>query len=418
LWKKIKKVGIEDMAIVLPPFYLEAKDLAEARVKVNSTSTDTEELFEKYKKLKIEKISVLYKTSLIEIATKATWELIQRNNLRPDDVSLLLTATESALDQSKPLGTFVLGSLERDYNWRVNHIATCELKFTCAAGSYGLWLAYNSIISNPTTKVIVLCVDEAKYDLGSPSEPTQGAGAIAILISANPSLIALDFNNIGVFTMDTKDFYRPPGKETPITDGWYSIWCYLKCMREAFDHYCSIRVIEKQKYLEGLNYLVFHNPYGLMVRDFVSYLLIHTIRETEQWPEIVKEIGSEPVGSGVMAYEEENTRREHAQFREKFRELPVFKEFFKKKVLLSTIASQQVGNLYTASLPLQLISLYTFGNLKRFDRIGFWSFGSGAGALFFTGEVISSNKNFNLREKLENRTRLPIEEYERWRQQH
>lgn len=47
---------------------------------------------------------------------------------------------------------------------------------------------------NPNKKAIVVTTDIAKYDLNSTGEYTQGAGALAMLITSNPKIIAFDQN--------------------------------------------------------------------------------------------------------------------------------------------------------------------------------------------------------------------------------
>lgn len=406
------KVGIEDMVIYIPRYYVNAEELAVKRAEEKGVSP--EKLFKKLRNLRIEKFSVFYQTDLVKAGTEAIVELMQRNSLEPKDVSRIYTATESSIDQTKPLGTYLIGSLEKEYGYRLSHIETRESKFACLAGSYDLYDCCNYVTLHPERKAIVLCVDEAIYDRGSGAEPTQGAGAIAILISANPSLVTLDFSNVGVFTMDSMGYYRPPGKETPIVNAWVSIHDYLYCMREAWEDYK--RKTKKKNMLEELDWLIFHNPYGLMVEDFVSYLLIHEHRDTETWKDILKQIGmKEPVGSGVEAYRDKKTREKHREFREKFRKTKFFLRFFGKKVAPSVKASRGIGNLYTGSLFLQLASLNTYGKPKKGDLISFWAFGSGSSSLFYTG-TFNNKLDFDLKEKLKNRIKLIIEKYLSWRQ--
>jgi len=406
------KVGIEDMAIYIPPYYVTAEDLA--RKRAQEKEIPVEKLLNKFRNLKIEKLSAFYQTDVIKASTEALLELIRRNNLKAKEISRIYTATESSIDETKPLGTFLIGELER-HGYNLGHIETRESKFACLAGSYDLEDCCNYVALHPDRKAIVICVDEAKYDLRSAAECTQGAGSIAILVKANPSLVTLDFNNVGVFTKDVKDFYRPPGKETPIIDGWLSIYSYLKAMREAFDDFK--RKTGEEKILDKLAWLLFHNPYGLMVEDFLSYLLIHEHRDTEIWPEILKKINmEEPIKSGVEAYRDKTTRRQHSEFRKRFRETDLFQSFFKEKVEPSVLASRQTGNLYTASLFLQLASLTTYGKPKKGDAINFWGFGAGCGSLFYCG-TFQNPSEFNLEEKLRERNKLTIEEYEFWRNQ-
>ena len=50
--------------------------------------------------------------------------------------------------------------------------------------------------------------DLSKYELNSTGEYTQGAGAIALLISENPSILSID-NVWGVATKSENDFFKP-----------------------------------------------------------------------------------------------------------------------------------------------------------------------------------------------------------------
>ena len=55
---------------------------------------------------------------------------------------------------------------------------------------------------------IVVFADNAKYDLGSSGEYTQGAGGGAILIRHSPRLLAIP-DIWGVSTMPVHDFFKP-----------------------------------------------------------------------------------------------------------------------------------------------------------------------------------------------------------------
>ncbi|MCD6402265.1 hypothetical protein J7L36_00195 [bacterium] len=406
------KVGIEDMKVFVSPYYVDAKELAELRAKEVEVSAET--LIRKYKKLGIKSFSVFYDVDIIETASNLILELLERNNLSPKDISKMYTATESAIDNSKPLGTFILGELEKHGNFE--RWATRESKFACVAGSYDLWDAVNHVRLHPKEHVIVLCLDEALYEPGEPGEPTQGAGIIAMLVGSSNPAIELDFNNVGVCTRHTFDFYKPLNRKTPIVNGWESVYAYLYAMREAWDHFKARS--QRPNLIREVNYLLLHNPYGLMVKDFMTYLFIHEMRAHQFFKELCRKIGSsEPVGSGVKAYLTEETRRKHAEFRKKIRETEEFKRFYAKKVGASVKASELMGNLYTGSLFLQLASLETFGKPKPEpgDEIIFFGFGSGSGSLVYNGIYRGPLKGVkSLKEELRNRKKLKISEYERF----
>ena len=113
------------------------------------------------------------------------------------------------------------------------------------------------------SKAIVIATDNAKYDLNSTGEYTQGAGAIAMLITSNPKIIAFS-KEVGVSTEGVFDFFKPRRyftkeqitgsesnpdwlgvlenevaiyKEQPIFDGQYSNQCYINRISDAYFHY-------------------------------------------------------------------------------------------------------------------------------------------------------------------------------------
>ena len=83
----------------------------------------------------------------------------------------------------------------------------------------------------------------------------------------------------------------------------------------------------------------------------------------------------------------------------------------------STLYNRNVGNIYTGSLYLSLISLLEQGDqLKDGSRIGLYSYGSGAVGEFFTGILQPNYREYLQVEKHANlfaaRTEISIEEYE------
>ena len=65
---------------------------------------------------------------------------------------------------------------------------------------------------------MVVAADIAKYGLNSGGEPTQGAGAVAMLVASEPRILALKEDNV-MLTQDIYDFWRPTGHPYPMVDG-------------------------------------------------------------------------------------------------------------------------------------------------------------------------------------------------------
>ena len=83
----------------------------------------------------------------------------------------------------------------------------------------------------------------------------------------------------------------------------------------------------------------------------------------------------------------------------------------------STAYNRHVGNIYTGSLFLSFISLIeTSSVLVAGDRIGFFSYGSGAVGEFFVGELVEGfEKQLRVeahQQLLEARKQVTVEEYE------
>ena len=80
----------------------------------------------------------------------------------------------------------------------------------------------------------------------------------------------------------------------------------------------------------------------------------------------------------------------------------------------SQVYCRQVGNLYTGSLYLGLMSLLQNGQVKPGDRLGLFSYGSGAEGEFYSGIVqpaFAENLS-DVKEDLADRHRVSIDEYE------
>ena len=108
------------------------------------------------------------------------------------------------------------------------------------------------------------------------------------------------------------------------------------------------------------------------------------------------------------------------EFTKKFTKTEEFQETYDAKLSSSLIASQMIGNLYTASLYLGLRSSLEFefqkGTNLEGKRVGFGSYGSGSSAMVFSGVILPRYKeivkDMNLEAEIGNRVKLSLEEYE------
>ena len=398
------KIGIEDLVAKVPETYISTEDLAIKRKIDPSKFTEG---------LGIRNISVLNSESLIELASDALLEIISRNNLDPTDINRIYVATESSIDESRSLAEFIIELAEKDLGrCRFSHIEPpLECKQSCISSSVALndLCRYTKDTGNSS---ILICADEAKYDLYSSEEPTQGCGVIVALIKNDPSLIELDFNKIGCYNTPMRDFYRPFGKKIPIVDGKLSNFCYLYTMRQAYDNYVKMT----NKTIDDFDYFVFHTPYPKMSEYAAAALFIHQYRNTLKFKQLENMIGLEPRlidNKGSLESMENNGEyiKKYFVFNKKIRQTKMFKEFYDVRIKPSIRYVQNVGNIYTGSILLCLSSLIEDDRVKENSDIGFGAYGSGASALFYGGKL-KHKKNLGVNEQLVYRRKMSVEEYE------
>ncbi|NLA65659.1 MAG: hydroxymethylglutaryl-CoA synthase, partial [Leucobacter sp.] len=122
---------------------------------------------------------------IITMGAAAALPILERNGV--DGIRTLLFATESSVDQSKSAGVTAHRLLNLP-----NHIRVVEFKQACYAGTAALQAAIGIVSRNPGERVLVISSDVARYQLDSPGEPTQGAGAVAMLVTAQPALMTIE----------------------------------------------------------------------------------------------------------------------------------------------------------------------------------------------------------------------------------
>jgi hydroxymethylglutaryl-CoA synthase len=422
-------VGIDDLALYVPKLYLDYKDFAEAR------GIDPQKL--EYG-IGIKKMAIAdTNQDSACMAANACLKLMQRNHLHPEDIGRLYVATESSLDESKAMNSFVIGMLEQIYGESsFEHAGGIECKFACVSGSYALYDNANWIRAeeNNGKAAVVIVSDIAKYDIGSSGEYTQGAGAVAMLIKEQPRLMAFDPKVPSTTIKNEYDFYRPFGKETPLVNGSYSNLLYLISVRKAFDAYKEkaiktglIKLKDGESITDHIDLFAVHLPYRKMGEKALAYLLRHEWRHLPRWKHVIKEVGmQEPQpkdarGTIESILADTEFMKADEQFRRAFMQTSFYNEVFEKKMASSLEASAIIGNLYTASMYMGLRSLLEVEHRKGTDlegkRVGFGSYGSGSSAMVFSGVIQPQYKEIVSKMDLEAdigpRQRLSMEEYER-----
>ncbi len=349
------KIGIDVIKFYTARYYLEANDLAQSR------DVDSGKYF---KGLGIKKISVMPPDEdIITMAANAGKEVLRYVDI--NKVDMLLFATESGVDQSKSSGMWVHKLLNLPETCRV-----VELKQACYSATAAIRMAFAMVYQNPESKIMVIASDNARYELNSPGEPTQGCGAVAMIISTNPRVLSLQ-NKAGVYAKDAMDFWRPNYRTEPFVNGGYSIELYLKALSESWKQYSLISGNLFDQHYK----FCYHSPFPKMAEKAHAHLF------------------------------KENNNHE------------IDKSLLKTEISGSLKYGRIIGNTYTASLYICLISLLenTKENLAG-KIIGLYSYGSGCIGEFFSVVIEAGYKEVisaELHDKLLNtRQRVSISQYE------
>ncbi len=424
----MKRVGIDDIAIYVPPLYIDFKDFANAR------GIDPNKL--EYG-IGIKKMAIPDSDQDPAcMAANACLRLLRKNDLKPNDIGRLYVATESGLDESKAMNSYVIGMLEQIYGrGSFEHCGGIECKFACVSGSYAIYDNTNWIRCDEHNGKcsIVIVSDVAKYDIGSSGEYTQGAGAVAMLIKEDPRLLVFDPKVTSTVISNEHDFYRPFARETPIVNGQYSNLAYLIYVKKAMLMYKQraietglIKLNPDESIIDHIDLLALHLPYSKMGKNALAFLLRHEWRNLPKWKYIIAKIGMEepkpPEGMGTIEaiLSDREFMKKDEEFRKRFMEIEEYKQVFESKLASSLKASEIIGNLYTGSLYMGFRSELEFEYKKGRDlaglRVGFASYGSGCSAMAFSGLIHDGYKEvvsrFDLEREIGNRVKIDIEEYE------
>lgn len=348
------KIGIDKINFYTPHYYVDMNDLAHARGDEPEKYTIG---------LGQDEMAVSPITQdPVTLAANAADQLLTKADR--ESVDLVLFGTETGIDHSKAAAVYVHGLLGL-----ASEARAVELKQACYSGTAAIQLAKGHIALHPDKKVLILAADIARYGLATPGEVTQGAGAVSILLSADPKILALE-NTQATKTDDIMDFWRPNYSDTAFVDGKYSNEQYIAFFRDVWSEYKA----KTGHDLADFEALCFHLPYTKMGFKAMQ--------------------GVFPDGMG----EAEERLLENYQ--------------------TSTTYNRRIGNVYTASLYVSLLSLIELHtDLPEGARIGLYSYGSGAVGEFFTG-VLQPGYRSHLRVKehedlLASREKVSVETYER-----
>ena len=348
------KIGIDKIGFAMPKYFLDIADLAKAR-NINAN---------KYVKglLQLEMSIAQITKDIVPLGATAASEFLPDEDKR--NIDMIIIGTESGIDQSKSASIFIHSLLGLSPFTRA-----IEVKEACYGGTAAIAIAKNHVVSNPESSVLVITSDLAKYGIGATGESTQGAGSCAMLIKKDPSILILNDDNV-YQTRDIMDFWRPNYSDFPHVDGHFSTKQYLDCLETTWNEYSK----KFNKSLDDFEAICFHLPFP--------------------------KIGLKGLNTIVPKQENEN-----------------LKDKLNENFHTSIIYNQKVGNIYTGSLYLNLLSLLENSrSLSSGDNILMYSYGSGAVCEIFSVTLVDGFEKRLRSDRMADfdaRVKLSIEEYEK-----
>jgi len=321
------------------------------------------------------------------MAANAVLRLIRQYDIDPSRVRFLGLGTESSKDNSAG-AVIVRGMLDEvlpaQGRARLSrHCEVPEFKHACLGGMYAVKNALRFLATEPGDPLaIVVSADVAKYALGSSGEPTQGAGAVAMLLEKRPRLLEVDLAGCAsASAYRAIDFRKPmvdvPGsgvclRETPVFNGKYSTTCYLDQVLHAIRGMLARLGRGSRDYLRSVRVVFMHRPYERMPLNALGFSYLAGLageagEAGEARAELAAYCEAASLDPAQVLAEMQAEQDMLALVREgtpdsdpwplgmrllrEFRRLPAYQELVAAKLRLGARQMRELGNLYSASLP-------------------------------------------------------------------
>lgn len=284
-----------------------------------------------------------------------------------EDIELLVTCTESGVDYSKSLASYLHRQLGLS-----NRCRLLEVKQACYSATAALQLSVGHLAGRaaPGAKALVIATDVAVVGAeGEYAEPATGSGAVAMLVGEGGQVLSIDPGAYGLHSFDTFDSARPlPDRD--VVDVDQSMMSYLGCAKASVADYLDR--VAGADLGRTFDHLVMHTPFAGMVKAAHRALM-----------------------------------REH--------DLPDVAGDFERRVQPSLLYPGLIGNLFSGSVYAALASLIDTVQPDRDLRVGLYSYGSGCSSEFYSGLIGAESslalKRMGIEAQLAGRYQLDFAEY-------
>ena len=369
--------GLSGIALYLPPYRVDLKSWCEW------TGAD----WEKIRNVVGTGFRLLGpRQSVYTMAANAVLRLIQQYDVDPTRVRYLGLGTESSTDNSAG-AIIVKGMVDAALKGLglpplSRNCEVPEFKHACLGGVYGLKNALRFLGTDGADSVaIVVCADKALYARGSSGEPTQGAGATAMLLNTNPSIATIELRNSGTASdYRSVDFRKPlinrngtgaspEFVDIPVFNGKYSTSCYVDDMQQAIEDMCRKRGSSPIEHLRSIEAVFMHRPYQRMPETGLGMSFLFALAAGDDndrvqlaaicdaadipYEALRNEIESAPnfVSFAVRERISDEVFPLCLKALKAFRQMESFAQNVTAKITLGATKMLELGNLYTAALP-------------------------------------------------------------------
>ena len=323
------------------------------------------------------------------MAATAVHRLIQRYDIDPERIGFLGLGTESSTDNSAG-AIIVRGMLDEALRTQElpcisRNCQVPEYKHACLGGVYAMkdalrWLAVGD--EDDRQVAIVVASDIASYALGSTGEPTQGAGAVAMLLERKPKLLEVDIARAGSASAYRGIDFRKPHfrsklgssehtgyQDVPVFNGDYSVSCYLEQTLEALKDMMRRLKMTGVDYYNRVEAVFMHRPYQHMVikswaLNYLAGLATDGAAGRAELAEycraadldtqgVVDEIRNQPdlMSKTAMEILDKEPYPLSMQLLHNFRTHQAYQTEVQQKIRLGIELMREIGNTYAAALP-------------------------------------------------------------------
>ncbi|MBY8987409.1 MAG: hydroxymethylglutaryl-CoA synthase family protein [Candidatus Lokiarchaeota archaeon] len=401
-------VGIDSVGFYAPKYYIKLTDLALQR------NVDPG----KYNKgLMVHEMRVPeVNEDIISLGLKAGYQALMKGGISPKSIDALFVGTETITYAVKSVSNIFAELLEISPN-----ALTMDSYNACAGGTLALLNAIALVEKEIIKKALVISADISSYHLGSPSEATQGSGAVALVISKNPRVASFS-EKFGKVSGNVDDFFRAAYEKEAKAFGHYSVKTYLDFQLKAYD--------DLVKHIGDFHadYYTFHAPFSkLPIKCMQEIIQKRWIKHINDLPKINMNQIKSSILKKLDAFMHDITvlpewlylKLKERGYSSETLENISYKLIgnFTEKVLPQLRVPSHFGNMYNASIWAQIIYI-----AEEYARVGdvvyFGSYGSGATCIsgllkFQKGFKKVVKKAPQIKDFIKNKELKTIQEYEK-----